>query len=579
MGSILNTPKNDYSFLNDQTIDCVIGESIKDDSGTAIWERAYYDPFLVQQLCVGLLSMIVNFGVVYYHIIVPVHPKFQLRFARRWGMHIHVLSGLIEIFFGFSYWFVPGSVLSTWATVQCIASFIHCITAYYQAPIVFGVQAFMVPAYVFVVTIKWICAINLLLNPLCYVRSLVLFNILSIYAWVRVFVATFLYLRIFMSSHYSVAILMAGAVCLPGAGPAMVLFGNMFIFLYIISQRLYYGANSYTFLHQLNENTHNPFGNSMFRHLFKGAAGGCPFIGGNKDVEEAESEERIDAYLRPLFHSIDKAGDGVITVEEMKGFALNVKEPKLYSILNQKFSKYAQVSTVDNQTGIKYKDFKELAKGTVYSHGVSGLPGRMKEISDTVDETERKVLQAKLVFDVFNTTASDYLTVPELGSVLLEFGLPGSEVGRLFRMFDKNHDGKLEFDEFRKYFKPLWQFAYLEFARTYREEEADIIRNEKLREQMQSNLREEAGLYSQEVERDSLRLQQKKKRGLLRKLAPTDSERKKLRNVDASEEFGNSEKDLSAAVEAAEEPAESEEAAPAEEPAGESDGNGPSESI
>jgi len=549
MGNILEKPFNEYSFFY-ETSDCVLGSNNEGDSSTAVFRFAVYDSFLFQQLFIAILSMIVNIGVVYYHTIHEVHPKYQLRLVRRWCMHIHVISGLTEIIFGFSYWFVPFSLAEEWVTVQCIASFIHCITAYYQAPIVFGVQAFMVPAYIFVITTKWVCAINLFLNPLCYMRNLVLFNVLSVYAWVRVFVGTFLKLKIFMSSHYSVAILMAGAVCLPGAGPAVVLFGIIFIFLYILGLRTIYGKDDWHYLHQLSENTHNPFGNSMFKTLFKGAAGGCPFAFGGTSGgdEEAQKEKNVDSYLRPLFHNIDKAGDGVITIKEMKEFALNVKEPKLYSILSQKFADVAKESVVDQQRGITYKDFKELAHGTVYSHSVNGLAGRMIQIEKTSGQKGNEI-KARLVFDIFNRNGQDFLTVQELGVVLLEFGLPSSEIRLLFKMFDTNHDGKLEFAEFMKHFAPLWRFAYQEFARTFREEQELQSRLKSVNNQIQLQLLKEDDRYIKEQQelleaatRRSLRKAGNHTSG--KYLQPSDSDREQIQKLEKAAGFGDSQKKM-----------------------------------
>merc|ERR1712087_799436 len=194
-------------------------------------------------------------------------------------------------------------------------------------------------------------------------------------------------------------------------------------------------------------------------------------------------------------------GNGVVTIEEMKEFALNVKEPKLYQLLHEQFDKGQVVkSPVDQADGIDYVAFRKLAKGTAYSHGVSGLKERMQEIENlSGDNKLQDEYKSKLVFDVFNKDGKGYLTVSELGMVLLEFGLPASEVRLLFRMFDTNHDGKLEFDEFKKSFKPLWKFAYSEFARTFKQEIAQSIRRKKYEDLISTALENTATDYRREV--------------------------------------------------------------------------------
>ena len=126
----------------------------------------------------------------------------------------------------------------------------------------------MVPAYIFVVGAKVVAAINVLINPFCYMRVLVLFNVLSVYSWTRVLIVIFGRLKIFPGGRYSVGLLVATAVCLPGMGPAVLLFFILFILAYVWSLRLYYGSSSWKFLHLLGENSSNPFDHSTFNALF-----------------------------------------------------------------------------------------------------------------------------------------------------------------------------------------------------------------------------------------------------------------------------------------------------------------------
>ena len=107
---------------------------------------------------------------------------------------MHVLSGTVEIIAFHCAWFLPVAYAPTAVILQCIGALVHSATAMYQTPIVFGVQAVMIPAYVCCVFFRILCAVDLALNPLCGMKVLRSYCVLSVYTWCRVFILTFVFM-------------------------------------------------------------------------------------------------------------------------------------------------------------------------------------------------------------------------------------------------------------------------------------------------------------------------------------------------------------------------------------------------
>mmetsp|Transcript_15125 Transcript_15125/g.17128 ORF Transcript_15125/g.17128 Transcript_15125/m.17128 type:complete len:536 (+) Transcript_15125:234-1841(+) len=477
-----------FSFFH-ETEDCIIGKAKVETGEGFVWQVAQYDAQFVQSVFIAAFSFVTNIIMLTYYVLHVQHPKFCLRWQRRYCLYLHMIAGSLEIFTGpVLSFFLTGSAVESVVKVNSIISLIHSISALYQVPIVFGVHVFMVPAYTAIICVKIACAVNTWYNPFCYYRVLALYNILSIYSWCRVLIIIFRKLKIFPGSTYSVGIGVATAICMPSLGPGALLGFLIFCLAYIWLLRIIYGKDNWKFQHLLGENSSNPFDNSTFASLYQEArgAGTAQFGSNDKDLSEEDEDSEKDTILRPLFHQIDVDGNGLITLAEMKQFALYVKQPKLYNTIVRTFNNTAGQS--DNmyfggekkgaEPSLDYEQFRKLAIGTVHNHRVRGLEERVGAISLMPIKAERENEMARVVFDIIDRNVNGYLTIEELGVVLLEFGLPRGEVKKVFKLFDSNHDGKLEFDEFKLHFKPLWTYAFKVFLKKL-EQEKDANRRRK----------------------------------------------------------------------------------------------------
>ena len=495
-----------YWSVFEETSDCIPGE--------ALFNNAVYNVDFIQQLTIAGASTIANLGVLYYYIVAPVHPKFLLRLPRKISIITHTVAGTVEICSGIIAFFIVGEYVQLFCQIMAIASWVHVITGFYQTPIVFGLQAFMVPAYSFVLLCKLLCAISLFLTPYCYIRLVVLYNVLSIYAWCRAFIGSFLLLGIFEKSHYSIGILLAGGVCLPGLGPAAVWAGITYVFVWMLFLR--FCSNEFYFSVSLNENAANPFDNASFEYIFNHSIAPPMDFGGQGDhnsgdtidVVEAEKKEEV----RRLFNAMDTQNLGYITKEDVRKFRLAIKEPKVYNKIKIYFD---QAGGKEVALKFEKKDetdtpgFYEFAKGKVLSHKIPSLVERITEIEEMSTGTDlakkqKLTRQAKLVFDILDTASSGYLTTKELGIVLLEFGLPASEVYLLFIQYASSEDG-MNFSEFYKSMKPLWIFAYREFKKKLEDEKKRGNKHKLLKESISKMLL----VQKEKLEIRSLRIKQR----------------------------------------------------------------------
>lgn len=205
------------------------------------------------------------------HLYYPAHPKFSLTRRNRISINMHVMSGAAECLTGGFIILSEGRERVRLVYYMAIFSLVHVTTAIYQTPIVFGTRRLMIPAYISCVFLKLYCWFQLihalwadhdpLILPIfkdpngtnCYVPEiltvphakqevlmiswfLALVLMHHVYVWCRVFVGIFRATGIFRKEQYTVAIILAGTICIP---TALGFFGVFFTwFVILISQPL-----------------------------------------------------------------------------------------------------------------------------------------------------------------------------------------------------------------------------------------------------------------------------------------------------------------------------------------------------
>lgn len=194
-----------YDFR--RTEDCL------DGAGPVI-AHMKFDSHIISMLFIIIVATPMNAVIVYKYLFeMPPHPKFLLLRWYKFFTHLHIASGSVEIIAGLTMFFIPWPVPVV--KVQACASVVHAVTALALIPLLFGMKLFMNTIYGTGVVMKIILAINVLLNPDCYRRTIALVAFHTVYAWVRVFFVFLRFINVMRYCRYTVAVLLASVVVMP----------------------------------------------------------------------------------------------------------------------------------------------------------------------------------------------------------------------------------------------------------------------------------------------------------------------------------------------------------------------------
>ncbi|KAJ0027660.1 calcium-binding protein CML42 [Pistacia vera] len=156
--------------------------------------------------------------------------------------------------------------------------------------------------------------------------------------------------------------------------------------------------------------------------------------------------------LRRIFDIFDKNGDGVITVQELYQalslLSLDADLPELESIVTL----YVEPGNV----GLTFEGFVRLHQSL--DDMLFGCKEDIMEESESTSATvDAKMSQEESdlseAFKVFDEDGDGFISARELQVVLGKLGLPeGNEFARVQQMIvsvDRNHDGRVDFFEFK----------------------------------------------------------------------------------------------------------------------------------
>lgn len=149
--------------------------------------------------------------------------------------------------------------------------------------------------------------------------------------------------------------------------------------------------------------------------------------------------------LRRIFDLFDKNGDGLITPEELSQalalLGLDADLSDLDSILRSHIQ--------PGSGGLRFDDFVALHQSVDEAFFGGGGDGG----DDAAGSASREEEDLSEAFKVFDEDGDGYICARELKAVLAKLGLlEGEEMGRVERMItsvDRNHDGRVDFFEFK----------------------------------------------------------------------------------------------------------------------------------
>ncbi|THU51881.1 hypothetical protein C4D60_Mb06t35740 [Musa balbisiana] len=167
-----------------------------------------------------------------------------------------------------------------------------------------------------------------------------------------------------------------------------------------------------------------------------------------KPVERCYKEEKgnddDNIEIQSIFSTFDKDGDGFITVKELEESLRRLG----LAVTGNEVMRMLERVDANGDCLIDLGEFRELYAALGRGQGPSGGDGGEE------DEEETALKEA---FDVFDGNRDGVIAAEELATVLTSLGLKqGARVEDcrdMIRRVDKDGDGKVSFDEFKKMMK------------------------------------------------------------------------------------------------------------------------------
>lgn len=388
------------------------------------------DYIYTEKRILSVLSSFLNIFVLYYHFTHAPHPKLLILRRRRICIYIHIFSGVLELT---TCWISYLTHSERFAIIASLAAILgHIPTAYYQTSIVFGTKAVMIPGYLFTISLHLFCALNLLLTPSSVYWLLNMFLTHNVYVWVRVFYYVFNKTGILKDTLYSNSVLASGLTVFPVVLGAS---GNLLFLAYSAINFVLYFA-----IVQPDEEDRRRFRNESTRDLLVNKAAHQAWINEQERLTKMDANDQLTDRQRAhqVFDRLCANQNGAIDTTEL---ARLLHEWEASSIFIEKF--------------VNLSRNRQMTFDFFYRN-----IWRLSKISTDYVEHEQKLqseAKARFVFDQLDTDSSGFIDAIELHKLLIQWGLPDSEVNAYLV---NDEDKQFSFEEFYRNLKPIWNFAY-----------------------------------------------------------------------------------------------------------------------
>lgn len=373
-------------------------------------------------------STLANVGVMFYHWTSPAHPKFLMLPFRKFVLRVHIFSGTAELLLGIAAFLTGRPELAT--AMAIIALFFHVPSAFQQTTIVFGSRAIMRPAYLACTALHAFAAIQLLRFPTSVYWLAATFLVFNVYVWVRVYYFTFMLTGILGEAKYSVAVLAAGLTTLPLIlGPTTILLiATAVIVHYLLYRWLLLEHTTEAVTDFVRERARDVAVNEEVLALWR--------------TDDASED---DAAASVYFKALDEDHDGFLEARDLRRAFANWNVPE--SLTKELLARKSLPPRVDLAT----------FRSEVWAIGnVREKARTFAEIEAAKTDQDR----AALVFRRIDLDGDGYISRFELELLLIEWGLPASDVDRWLALGDSDGDGRITRTDFYDKFRVVWSFIY-----------------------------------------------------------------------------------------------------------------------
>jgi Ca2+-binding EF-hand superfamily protein len=173
--------------------------------------------------------------------------------------------------------------------------------------------------------------------------------------------------------------------------------------------------------------------------------------------EDDSPEEKV---ARLLFNQFDTDGDGTLDYFEMTNLGATFAS----GVIHDKVENYLTRFPTTKSKGLDFNAFRQML-----------FPGDSFHIDlDTYYKCTTDEQKARLIFDGVRAAggmAREHVSIEELQSLFIEWGVPRREAVRMFKQADADNDGKVTFEEWQTHMKPVWKYQYKELRGTLLEVE------------------------------------------------------------------------------------------------------------
>ena len=389
------------------------------------------------------VSAVLNAVTIFYHFIIPPHPKFLMVGWRRAILNVHILGGLAEFAAGMVFLLAKGGELA--GLIMALSALtLHTPTAFAQVSLVFGSRAVMRPSYMAATFIHAFCAFMLLLHPASTHWVVSTFLVFNIYVWCRIYYYLFERYDLFPDSKYSVSILAAGVTALPGVlGPTATLAIAAPVAVYIALYSMLFIKNRAEFLEFVRERSRDN-----------------AFDPGEANLWDEAADEADAGAARRFFTLLDKDGDGQLTSDDLAD-----------GLFAAAHSAEVMKRVIQNRDGDERVDLESFERHFWSIPEVRNHARDLEGMRSAKSERDK----AELVFHRLDRDGDGILGAQEMEALLDKWAMPRAESGRWLEKLRGPDFKGIDLDTFFKKMRPVWRFIYYEIMEATTGRKQDML--------------------------------------------------------------------------------------------------------
>ncbi len=392
---------------------------------------------------VVLVSAVLNVVTIFYHYVIPPHPKFLMIGWRRAILNVHITGGMVEFVAGLTFLLMGGSEVA--GAVMAIAALaLHTPTALAQTPLVFGSRAVMRPAYLAATFIHAFCAGMLLAHPGSTYWVVSTFLVFNIYVWCRIYYYVFERYSLFPDSKYSVSILAAGVTALPAVlGPTAMLAIVGAIAAYMALYSAFFVRSRAEFLEFVRERARD-----------------SAFEPGVPALWDQTTGAADGAAARRFFAQLDQDKDGKLTSEDLAQGLYTTALP--VDIMKRFIQKADGEDVIDFEAFERH--FWSIREIRDHAADLEGMRAARSERD-----------KAELVFHRLDLDGDGLLGRAEMDALLNKWAMPPTETRRWLDQLRGPEAAGVDFETFFKKMRPVWRFIYYEIMEATTGQKQDML--------------------------------------------------------------------------------------------------------